>query len=115
MIVAVTEELGAAGGRYRQRTYVQAHNGKRLKLVSVTIEVAIPDDLVPLLEQKARRAGLGYAEYVRAIVSRDLSGPRSLDEILKDVRNEVTASGISDGELTELFESARGETPSTEQ
>lgn len=75
--------------------------------MSVTIEVPIPDDLIPLLEQKARSAGLPRDEYVRVLISRELRGPRPLDEVLNEFRQEVTASGLSDAELTELFGNAR--------
>lgn len=75
--------------------------------MSMTIEVPIPDDLIPRLEQKARSAGLDREQYVRALVSRELAGPRTFDEILGGFREEVTASGISDAELDQLFDSAR--------
>ena len=42
--------------------------------MSVTIEVQLPDDLIPLLEHKARGAGLDREQYLRSIVSRDLTG-----------------------------------------
>ena len=64
--------------------------------MSMTVQVAIPDDLIPRLEQKARSAGLDREQYVRALVSRDLTGPRTFDEILGGFREEVAASGISD-------------------
>ena len=75
--------------------------------MSMTIEVPIPDDLIPRLEQKARSAGLDREQYVRALVSRDLAGPRTFDEILGGFRKEVSASGTTDPELDQLFESAR--------
>ena len=75
--------------------------------MSMSIEVPIPDDLIPRLEQKARNAGLDREQYVRALVSRDLAGPRTFDEILGGFREEVAASGISDLELEQLFDSAR--------
>ena len=75
--------------------------------MSMTIEVPIPDDMIPRLEQKARSAGLDREQYVRALVSRELCGPRTFDEILGGFREEVTASGISDSELDQLFDSAR--------
>ena len=75
--------------------------------MSMTIEVPIPDDMIPRLEQKARSAGLDREQYVRALVSRDLAGPRTFDEILGGFREEVVASGMSDSELDQLFESAR--------
>lgn len=75
--------------------------------MSMTVQVPIPDDLIPRLEQKARSAGLDGEQYVRALVSRDLAGPRTFDEILGGFREEVAASGVSESELDQLFESAR--------
>jgi hypothetical protein len=73
----------------------------------MTVEVPIPDDLIPRLDQRARIAGLDREQYVRALVSRELAGPRTFDEILGGFREEVAASRISDSELDQLFESAR--------
>lgn len=75
--------------------------------MSMTIEVSIPDEMIPRLEQKARSAGLDREQYVRDLVSRELAGPRTFDEILGGFRDEVAASGISDSELDQLFDSAR--------
>lgn len=75
--------------------------------MSVTIEIPIPDDLLSPLEEKARSASVDREQYIRALVSRDLAGPRTFDEILVGFREEVTASGITDSELDQLFESAR--------
>ena len=36
-----------------------------------------------------------------------MASPRTFDEILGGFREEVAASGISDGELDQLFDSAR--------
>ncbi len=73
----------------------------------MTIEVAIPDELLPSLDQRSRKAGLERGEYVLSVLSRDLSGPRPFDEILSGFREEVAASGMSDEELDQLFEAAR--------
>lgn len=75
--------------------------------MSVTIQVPIPDELLPLLEWKARNAGVERDEYIRNLVSRDLKGPRPLDEILAEFRTDVAQSGMADTELAELFEQAR--------
>jgi hypothetical protein len=77
--------------------------------MSLTIQVPIPDDLVPRLEERARTLGVDGEQYVRAIVSRALTGPRTFDEIVSGLRQEVAASGISDEELDDLLESAREE------
>jgi hypothetical protein len=75
--------------------------------MNVIIAVPIPDDLPPQLEQKARTAGMDRDQYVRDIVSRDLEGPRPLDEILRSFRDEAAASGIPDADLLNLFQNAR--------
>lgn len=75
--------------------------------MSLTVEIPIPDELIPRLEQKARSAGLDREQYVLALVSRDLVGPRTFEDILGGFREAVAASGMTDPELDELFESAR--------
>jgi hypothetical protein len=77
--------------------------------MSLTIKVPIPDDLVPVLERKARSAGLEREEYAGAILSRELNAPQTLDEVLAAFREQVSASGITDPELDELFRTARDE------
>ncbi|MEX2262912.1 MAG: hypothetical protein WD696_13230 [Bryobacteraceae bacterium] len=75
----------------------------------MTIKVPIPDDLVPVLERKARSAGLEREEYVGAILSRELNAPQTLNEVLAAFREQVAASGIADRDLDELFRAARDE------
>jgi hypothetical protein len=77
--------------------------------MSVTIQVPIPDDLIPILERKACEAGLNREEYIRVVVSRELSSIKGLDEVLGTFREQVSASGISDDELSALFTTAREE------
>ena len=77
--------------------------------MSVTIEVHLPDDLIPLLERTARGAGLDREQYLRSIVSRDLTGPGRLEEVLSAFRNQVSASGMPDAELSDLFSAARAD------
>jgi hypothetical protein len=77
--------------------------------MSVTIKVPIPDDLVPVLERKARNAGLDREEYVGAILSRELNAPQTLNEVLSTFREQVAASDLSDRDLDELFRTARDE------
>lgn len=78
--------------------------------MGMTIEVPIPDELLPRLEQRARSAGLDRDQYLLSLLSRDLLGPRTFDEILSGFREDVAASGMSDSELDELLESARRDT-----
>jgi len=77
--------------------------------MSVTIQVPIPDDLLPVLERRARGAGLEREQYVSQVLFRELKGPPALDEVLAGFRGEVAASRISDEELDELFTVARDE------
>ncbi|MBL8239805.1 MAG: hypothetical protein JNM66_20435 [Bryobacterales bacterium] len=77
--------------------------------MSVTIEDQLPDDLIPILDQRAHGAGLDREQYVRSIVSRDLTGPRLLDDILGAFRREVSESGQSDQELLDLVTAARND------
>ena len=56
-----------------------------------------------------RSAGLDREEYAGAILSQELNARQTLDEVLAAFREEVSASGISDAELDELFRTARDE------
>lgn len=69
---------------------------------------AVPHDQVERLEARARRSGVSRDEYVRRLIERDLDAP-TMDEIFAPFRDAVEASGISDAELTALFEDARNE------
>ncbi len=53
--------------------------------------------------------GKDRAEYIRSLIQKDVEGDSSLDEILRPFREQVKASGITDEELTSLFEEAREE------
>jgi len=77
--------------------------------MSVTIEIPIPEELIPSLEKRAKNAGLNWEQYLSQLLSRELSLPASLDDVLSRFRSEVRASGISDAELTDLFHAARNE------
>ena len=52
------------------------------KAMSLTIEVPIPDDLIPALKHKAETAGVDVAEYASAVLARHLSSARTLDQVL---------------------------------
>ena len=72
-----------------------------------TIEVPIPDDLLKLVDEKARKSGLKREDYIRAVLSRDVTGVPSLSEILTPFRDQVAASGAGDEDLARLFFEAR--------
>jgi len=72
-----------------------------------TLEIPdIPTEQMRRLSEKARQAGSDPASYVKSLIARDLE-KSSLNEILAPFRQEVAASGITDGELMSLFEEAR--------
>ncbi len=77
--------------------------------MSVTIEIQFPDELLPLPVQKARGAGVEPEQYLRSLVSRELSATHRLDEVLSAFLEQVTASGLWDDDLTEIFTGPRQE------
>ena len=74
-----------------------------------TIEIPIPEDLLRLLDERARSTGLKREEYIHALLSKDLTGAPSLSEILAPFRDQVAASGATEEELTQLFSATREE------
>jgi hypothetical protein len=77
--------------------------------VTRTIEIPIPDDLLHLVDEKAKRSGLKREEYIRTVLSREVTGTASITEILAPFREQVRASGATDEDLRRLFSSAREE------
>ena len=71
------------------------------------IEIPVSDELLELIDQRARSAGLARSEYIRAVLSKDVKGERSVDEILAPFRDQVAAGGTNDDELDSLFAQAR--------
>lgn len=74
-----------------------------------TIEVSIPDDLLKLVDERAKTRGLKREDYIRAVLSREVTGVPSLSEILRPFRDQVEASGATDEDLARLFSTAREE------
>jgi hypothetical protein len=86
---------------------------KRGAAMSITVQVPVPDELIPFLERKARSAGLNWEDYLSAMLSRELTAPPTVGEILAGFRAQVTASGISDRALDDplcanMTETSRG-------
>ena len=77
--------------------------------MTLTIELPLPEELLRLVDERARIAGLPREEYIRAVLSKDIMGEPSLGEILAPFRDQVAASGIGDEELDRLFSQARDE------
>ena len=78
----------------------------------ITLQISISDELLSNLDTRARNAGLNREQFLSQLLSRELSMPDGLDDILAGFRKEVSASSLSDDELTELFTAARAETGS---
>ena len=74
-----------------------------------TIEIPLPEELLKLIDEKAQVTGLKRDAYIRAVLSKDVTGECSISEVLASFRDQVTASGISDEELDRLFSEARDE------
>ena len=74
-----------------------------------TIELPLPEELLRLVDDRAQTAGLPREAYIRAVLSKDVSGEPSVSEILAPFRDQVAGSGISDEELDRLFSEARDE------
>ncbi|MFN0167870.1 MAG: hypothetical protein ACKV22_15690 [Bryobacteraceae bacterium] len=74
-----------------------------------TIEIPLPEELLRLVDQKAHSSGLDRDTYIRAVLSREVTGTPSVSQILLPFRDQVIASGASDEELDRLFSQAREE------
>ncbi|MGA2132000.1 MAG: hypothetical protein ABSH50_06900 [Bryobacteraceae bacterium] len=68
-----------------------------------TIEIPIPEDLLRLVDEKARRTGLMRDAYIRAVLSKEVTAEPSISEILAPFRDQVEGSGISEEDLDHLF------------
>jgi len=74
-----------------------------------TIEIPLPEELLRLVDDKAHRSGLDRDTYIRAVLSKDVTGEPSISEILSSFRDQVVQSGINDDELDRVFREAREE------
>ena len=73
------------------------------------IEIPLPDELLRLVDAKAQSAGLKREAYIRAVLSKDVTGEPSISEMLAGFRDQVASSGVSDKELDRLLSEAREE------
>jgi hypothetical protein len=74
-----------------------------------TIELPLPEDLLRLLDDRAKTAGLAREAYIRAVLLEVVNAEPSVSEILAPFRNQVAECGIRDEELERLFSQARDE------
>lgn len=74
-----------------------------------TLEITdVPEEHIRQIELRAQHAGTGSVEYIKRLIARDLETP-TLDEILAPIRQGFAESGLTEDELTALFEEARDE------
>jgi hypothetical protein len=82
----------------------------------MTITIGLPPDLEQKLLQAAASSGIAPDAYARKLIETGLDGssspnqharPRTFDEILAPVRRGFEESGLTEEELTALFEEAR--------
>jgi hypothetical protein len=74
-----------------------------------TLEIlGVSEEQICQLDARARQAGVEPEEFVRRLISRELERP-TIDEILAPIRQGFAESGLTDEELTALFEEARDE------
>ena len=73
------------------------------------IELPLPEELLRLIDERARTTGLPREAYIRAVLSKDVGGEPSVSDILAPFRDQVAESGISDEELDRLSSQAREE------
>jgi hypothetical protein len=87
------------------------HNVKGLDpvIMTRTIEIPLPEELLRLVDRKALNTGLDRDTYIRAVLSKDVAGAPSISEVLSSFRDQVGCGGISDEELARLFSEARKE------
>jgi len=74
-----------------------------------TIEVPLPEELLRLVDERARSAGLPRDAYIRAVLVSVVGATPTIEEILAPFRAQVADSGIGDEELAHLFSEAREE------
>jgi len=74
----------------------------------MTIHISISPGAEHRLHDKARAAGLAPEALAAKILEEQLVRP-SIDEILRPLREEVAASGMSEDQLGDLLEKAKHE------
>ena len=60
-----------------------------------------------MIRSKAKRAGKSPEKFIEAMVERDLLAEKSFNEILRPIRADVKASGLTPERLDEIVDEAR--------
>lgn len=72
----------------------------------MVISVNIPEGTERLLSEQAALRGQTVESYAVELIRKGINNGRTFAEILAPFRDQVAASGLTDGEMEELFESA---------
>ncbi len=75
----------------------------------MTITIMLPPETERKLVERAERIGQNVETLARQLIERGITADATLDEILAPFRRQVSESGMSDDDLTALFEEARTE------
>ena len=81
----------------------------------MTITLTMPAETQRKLIERATRAGQSVESLACELIERSLNDEPTLDEILAPFRRQVAASGLSESELTALFEEEREEVQRAQQ
>ena len=72
------------------------------------LTITVPDETRVALEYRAQEHGYDdVARYVERLIASDLLAAKSFDEILAPIRKNFQEGGMSDDDLTALFEEVR--------
>jgi plasmid stability protein len=75
----------------------------------MSIVVSLTAETEQKLRDRAARSGRAPEALASELIERSLRAEATLDDVLAPFRAQVAQSGISDEELTRLFEEARNE------
>jgi len=74
------------------------------------LTITIPDEAKAALEHRARERGCrDVTTYVERLITTDLLGAKSFDQILAPIRETFQAAGMSEDEVETLYADAREE------
>lgn len=71
------------------------------------MELIVPDKLAKELQECARSSGLDVDQLAMAAIQEKIRGITALDELLKPIREAFVASGLSEEQALEIFESEK--------
>lgn len=77
--------------------------------MSVVLHIPVAEELLPLIDRRARAKGLQREEYLRDVIAHDLVHVDDMDSALAAVRAEFEASGMTEEDLADLVDAARTE------